>query len=143
LKQTVISTITVTYSGTVPTYPASISNSVDSTIAFGTNVNALATGSGNPSSFTPTASPPLLEGTTHGVSNKLIIGLSVGLGLPVLILIGVGIFFSIKRRKTTAANEQRGEISYVNQPLPSLEPFTPRSDMSYKKSPNVFANELR
>lgn len=60
---------------------------------FGPNAVTMAPSSGKPASFVPgsTSSPKnvgdVLNGSTGGVNNKLIIGLSVGLGVPALIAI--------------------------------------------------------
>jgi hypothetical protein len=93
--------------GITPTFPASTALSVASTIPFGSGVQRLAATSGAPVSYVPPPPPPpsstvsgegsqgtgdvfgdigeVLGGSTGGVSNKLVIGLSVGLGVPVLI----------------------------------------------------------
>lgn len=62
-------------------------------VEFGANAVTIAPSSGKPTSFvpTPTTSPKsvgdVISGSTGGVNNKLIIGLSVGLGVPVLVAI--------------------------------------------------------
>lgn len=63
-------------------------------VPFGVNAVTLAPSSGKPSSFVPstTAAPTvnvdhIINGSTGGVNNKLIIGLSVGLGVPALVAI--------------------------------------------------------
>lgn len=59
-------------------------------------MKALSSTSGSPVSFVPTSSPTspgivgVLNGKTGGVNNKLIIGVSVGVGVPVLIAVVVG-----------------------------------------------------
>lgn len=90
-KYTTTSTLVTTVpSGSEATFPATTSNTVASTIAFGTNMKALASTSGIPTSFVPpTASATsnftsVIEGKTGGVSNKIIIGVSVGGGLLLL-----------------------------------------------------------
>lgn len=95
--RTVTTDVTV-QSGSKPTFPASTYASVSSAIPFGTNVRRLAATSGSPTSYTPTSSSTstgkvseILDGSTNGTSNKLIIGLCVGLGVPFLIALGVGI----------------------------------------------------
>ena len=100
--------VTAVPPGVTPTFPASTALTVASTIPFGKQVNKLAATSGAPVSYVPP--PPLpsssarpsgkgdkgwggdvlddvgevFNGQTGGVSNKLIIGLSVGLGVPVV-----------------------------------------------------------
>lgn len=90
-KYTSTSTLVATVpSGSKATFPATTINTVASTIAFGINMKALASTSGAPTSFVPpTASATskltsVVDGTTGGVSNKLIIGVSVGGGLLLL-----------------------------------------------------------
>lgn len=96
-QRTVTTDVTVP-SGSSPTFPAGTYASVTSAIPFGTNVRRLAATSGSPTSYTPKPSststdrvPGILDVYTDGVSNKLIIGLCVGLGVPFLIALGVGI----------------------------------------------------
>lgn len=109
LLHTTVLTTTKTYVTTVPTdveptFPQPTADSVPSTIPFGKNVNRLDATTGVPVSYVPP--PPsssssartardednvvddvkdFLDGETGGVSNKLIIGLSVGLGVPILV----------------------------------------------------------
>jgi hypothetical protein len=80
--------VTSVSSGVVPTFPASTSSSVTSTIPFGSNVQKLATLSGTPTSYVPgpmATAHTIVDGKTGGVSNKVIIGVSVGVGIPVVI----------------------------------------------------------
>jgi hypothetical protein len=79
---------TLVTSGAVPTFPASTSNYVTATIPFGTNVHKLAALSGTPTPYVPSplaTGHTIVDGRTGKVKNKLIIGLSVGIGVPVLI----------------------------------------------------------
>ena len=100
--------VTAVPPGVTPTFPASTALSVASTIPFGKQVNKLAATSGVPVSYVPPPPPPtstarpsgdgdkgwggdvlddvgeVFNGQTGGVSNKLIIGLSVGLGVPIV-----------------------------------------------------------
>lgn len=95
-KRTLTTDVTV-QSGSSPTFPAGTYASVTSAIPFGTNVRRLAATSGSPTSYVPKSSSTstgkvsVLDNSTDGVSNKLIIGLCVGLGVPFLIALGVGI----------------------------------------------------
>jgi Flp pilus assembly protein TadG len=87
--------ITSVPSGSKATFPATTVNSVANTIAFGTNVKALESSSGIPTSYVPTATASskiegILDGKTGGVSNKIIIGVSVGGGLLVLLAVSGG-----------------------------------------------------
>ncbi|KAL2128585.1 hypothetical protein VTI74DRAFT_8998 [Chaetomium olivicolor] len=119
--QTTTKTMTTAVSrGVTPTFPESTALTVASTIPFGRKVNKLDATSGTPTSYVPP--PPttstssaadgkktdggiiddigeVINGSTGGVSNKLIIGLSVGLGVPVLALLIGGLIWCIKRRR--------------------------------------------
>lgn len=81
-----------------------ITDSVTSTRGFGDNVQSFTATSGSPTSYTPPPTPTskndggdggdansesakVLNGKTGGVSNKVIIGVSVGVGVPILIAI--------------------------------------------------------
>ncbi|KAI1335505.1 hypothetical protein F5Y15DRAFT_428188 [Xylariaceae sp. FL0016] len=75
-------------SGNTPTFPQSVMTTVASTIPFGTNVKDLKATSGTPTSFVPNPTHHannFLNGETGGVSNKIIIGVGIGLGVPVLL----------------------------------------------------------
>jgi hypothetical protein len=95
-KNTVTSTlVTSVPSGSTATFPITTQSSVASTIAFGTNVKNLVSSSGTPTSYIPASTPTsgiigVIDAKTGGVSNKLIIGLSVGIGVPVLLAIIAG-----------------------------------------------------
>ncbi|KAK3683014.1 hypothetical protein B0T22DRAFT_531038 [Podospora appendiculata] len=105
LQRTTVTTSTITLVTSVPsgvyaTFPATTATTPVVTIPFGTNAKSLATLSGSPTSFIP---PPathgvfggnataIFDGSTGGVSNKMIIGVSVGGGLLVLIALIVGL----------------------------------------------------
>lgn len=120
LQTTSILTTTRTLVTSVPpgveaTFPPSVALSVASTIPFGDAVRAVGATSGVPTSYVPPPPPEtsrpvsgsgddddsddegsslddVLNGETGGVDNKLIIGLSVGLGVPFLIAVGVAIW---------------------------------------------------
>lgn len=89
----VSSYVTAVASGVIPTFPTQLTSlpSVSSIVAFGTNVKSVAGVSGVPTSFDPSAitneAQNILNGQTGGVSNKLILGLALGLGVPFLIAI--------------------------------------------------------
>ncbi|CZR52289.1 uncharacterized protein PAC_02166 [Phialocephala subalpina] len=144
-KYTATSTlVTSVPSGSTATWPVTTQNSVANTIAFGTNVKNLESTSGTPTSFVPTTTPTsgitgVIHGKTGGVSNKLIIGLSVGLGVPVLLAIIAGSIFYCRRKRYSAV--QPREIVYTQQALSPPEPYTPGSQRSMKKSPRVGVTE--
>lgn len=90
--------VSVVPSGSKATFITAASNTAVTTIPFGTNVKAISSSSGSPVSFVPTSSPTggsgitgVLNGKTNGVSNKLVLGVSVGVGVPVLIAIIAGL----------------------------------------------------
>jgi hypothetical protein len=95
-KNTVTSTlVTSVPSGSMATFPATTQNSVASVIAFGAHVKNLAATSGTPTSYIPGSTSTsgvvaFIDGKTGGVSNKLIIGVSMGIGVPVLLAIIAG-----------------------------------------------------
>jgi hypothetical protein len=91
--------VTSVPSGSDATFPATTQASVLSTIAFGTRKQELASTSGSPVSYVPPASTTssgpsgissVIKGKTGRVSNKIIIGVSVGVGVPVFIAIVAG-----------------------------------------------------
>jgi hypothetical protein len=92
-KYTTTSTLTTSVpSGSTATWPATIQTSVSSTITFGANTKDLVSASGTPTSFVPTIIPTsgiagVIDGETGSVSNKLIIGVSVGVGVPGCLLL--------------------------------------------------------
>lgn len=84
--------VTAVPSGVDPTFPESSFNTVRSTIAFGPLANTIKATSGRPIAYvapTDDVHHTSLDGEIGGVNKKLIIGLSAGLGVPVLLgLIG-------------------------------------------------------
>jgi hypothetical protein len=105
-QQTVTKThITVVPSGVDPTFPESTYSGVNSTITFGSSASRFAAISGSPTSYVPGTNPSDRSndhpgnGTFQGVfggkrvrgSNKLIIGVSVGVGIPVLAALIAGL----------------------------------------------------
>ncbi|KAF2099597.1 hypothetical protein NA57DRAFT_55551 [Rhizodiscina lignyota] len=116
---------TLVPSGTDTSYPNSTSNSVSTTIPFGTNAKQLASTSGRPSSYTPppTSSPDFSHhngstiDSTAGVNEKLILGLSIGLGVPAFLALVTGCYciFMIKRKKYKAVPATPMETVYSPQ----------------------------
>ncbi|KAJ5938854.1 hypothetical protein N7466_001988 [Penicillium verhagenii] len=129
-ERVITSTVTV-QSGSSATFPATTISSVTSTVEFGTNVRSLRATAGSPTSYNPSTATgstggSILDGTTDGTSNKLIIGLSVGLGLPFLaaLIVGVGLYIA-KRKKyalvapqAEATTEYSPSMSYDSPPMP-------------------------
>lgn len=92
-ESTVTSIVTIE-SGIEPTFPIKTFASVTSAIPFGSNVKKLYSTTGVPTPYTPSSTSSLentLEATAHKTNKKLMIGLSVGLGVPFLILLILGI----------------------------------------------------
>ncbi|KAE9364300.1 hypothetical protein N431DRAFT_563636 [Stipitochalara longipes BDJ] len=138
--------VSVVPSGSKATFITAASNTAVTTIPFGTNVKAISSTSGSPVSFVPTSSPTagtggtgitgVLNGKTGGVSNKLVIGVSVGVGVPVLIAIIAGLVFFCKRKRS------RQTPNFY--PSPISEPYTPASSYNFsKKLPTVTVSESR
>ncbi|CAM1509653.1 Fc.00g033920.m01.CDS01 [Cosmosporella sp. VM-42] len=95
--------VTLAASGSEAAFPQSVRSSVTSTIAFGERSNKVLSSSGSPRSYNP-PSPTSTEGDitptnahhdihlgkTGGVPNRVILGVSIGLGVPVLLgIIGI------------------------------------------------------
>ena len=96
LQSTIKNSVTKTLTTAVPSgsdaiFPATTQDIVGSTIAFGNRKQEISATSGSPVSYIPIASSgpsgviSVSKGKTEGASNKVIIGVSVGVGLPVLI----------------------------------------------------------
>ncbi|OCL04413.1 hypothetical protein AOQ84DRAFT_416306 [Glonium stellatum] len=98
---TIKTLITAVPSGSVASFPATTQNTVLNTVAFGSNVQKLAATSGSPISYVPPP-PPVsslstsptkpsgINGEVRGVNKRIIIGVSVGVGVPVLAAIIAG-----------------------------------------------------
>lgn len=95
-------TATLTSSGAKPIYTTANIATTISTIAFGKALLRVGAISGSPVSYVPEATSSstsgdikndvndILNATTGGVSNKMILGVSLGVGIPVLIAIIAG-----------------------------------------------------
>lgn len=107
VRNVVTSTLVVAVPvGTEAAFPTTTRDVVVKTVAFGAGAKEVDVTSGSPVSYIPktststtTTSKPTssestfistVEGETGGVSNKVIIGVSVGVGVPVLIIIIAG-----------------------------------------------------
>ncbi|KAJ5690951.1 hypothetical protein N7488_011686 [Penicillium malachiteum] len=137
--QTMVATVTVA-SGSSATYPAATYASVTSAVAFGSNVRSLDKTSGSPTSYTASAtgshskSGGVLDGKTNGTSNKLIIGLCVGLGVPFLAACAAGLWYFLKRGKkydpvTPQADAIEQETQYTAYDPPSISLSTISKDV--------------
>ncbi|KAI0905301.1 hypothetical protein F4823DRAFT_145066 [Ustulina deusta] len=129
-------------SGSKATFPATTEDVVSKTIPFGKNIKTVAATTGSPVSYTPPPSPSSTTATpgsggkgdgsddkppdkVGGVNTPLIIGLSVGLGVPFLAVVVAGIYFLLRRRKY-AAIASKGVFQVVS-------PQQQRSDMDLRE----------
>ncbi|TRX90705.1 hypothetical protein FHL15_008480 [Xylaria flabelliformis] len=113
-------------SGSEATFPATIQNMISETVPFSKNIKAVAATTGSPISYVPPPPPPPPPSSTAttadsgdrsdrssptgkvGVNTPLIIGLSVGLGVPFLAIVVGGILYLLLRRRkqvNTAGSE--------------------------------------
>ncbi|KAI1489946.1 hypothetical protein F5X96DRAFT_670208 [Biscogniauxia mediterranea] len=102
--------VTAVPSGAVA-FPAAVQSTVASVVPFGTAARSIAATSGSPVSYVPpppssattttatTATTDAPLGTVGGVDARLVIGLSVGLGVPVLAGVVAGAYFCLRRRR--------------------------------------------
>ncbi|KAI2635901.1 hypothetical protein GGS26DRAFT_589568 [Hypomontagnella submonticulosa] len=111
--------ITSVPSGSEATFSESTGTGFATTVPFGDNVKTIDATTGSPASYVPP--PPTSSGETpgesgssissehpigevHGVDNRVIIGVSVGLGVPAIAGIIIGIYFCQRRRKYSAVS---------------------------------------
>ncbi|KFY69488.1 hypothetical protein V496_00208 [Pseudogymnoascus sp. VKM F-4515 (FW-2607)] len=105
--------------GNEEAFPTTRNDAVVRTVAFGVGAKEMGATTGSPVSYVPTTSSTttskptssgsastgtdnsVLGGKTGGVSNKVIIGVSVGVGVPGLIMIMAGCFYCYKRKRYT------------------------------------------
>lgn len=82
-------------SGSSASFPELTLNDVGSTVPFGSAAHSIQTMSGSPTQYTapPTGDSGILNGTVGGVSKKVIIGVSVGLGVPILLALIGGLLY--------------------------------------------------
>ncbi|KAL3473666.1 hypothetical protein BJX99DRAFT_192525 [Aspergillus californicus] len=129
-----MTTVLTVESGIEATFPASTFASLTGAIPFGDNVRSLGPTSGTPVSYVP---PPMTPSPTGGDDasesaddmntsnyNKLIIGLSVGLGVPAVIVVCFAQWWFVYKRRRYAAVPQPettvsspGEIKGAKRPL--------------------------
>ncbi|CCC12685.1 unnamed protein product [Sordaria macrospora k-hell] len=147
--KSVMTLVTVVPDGVIPTFPATQMDSVSSIPEFGPNVHKMISSvSGPPTSYNPSATDEgflpkaseaiqdvkdFLDKDTNGVSNKVILGVSLGLGIPVLIGVIAGLVHLIRRKRYS--------------PVPSRAPVRDEGGelpgpMPYKKEPVVTSTEV-
>ncbi|KAL2167198.1 hypothetical protein VTG60DRAFT_1610 [Thermothelomyces hinnuleus] len=173
LLRTTVLTTTKTYVTTVPTdvepsFPQPTADTVPSTIPFGKNVNKLAATTGVPVSYVPP--PPssstaartarhgndkdgdggvlddigdVLNGKTGGVSNKLIIGLSVGLGVPIFVAAIASLIHCIRRRRyAPLPGTEATKVEYTGEYTGAYQsPMAAEREAMVKKSPDVSVSD--
>ncbi|XXH01812.1 hypothetical protein Hte_008173 [Hypoxylon texense] len=122
--------VTVIPSGSDATFPETTGTGVATPVPFGTNMKSIDATTGSPTSYTP---PPPTSSTTatsgdgdvsiehplgevHGVDTRVIVGVSVGLGVPVLAAIILAIFCCQKRKKYAPVS--RNDPVYLGAPQP-------------------------
>ncbi|KAI8654611.1 hypothetical protein NCS57_01207700 [Fusarium keratoplasticum] len=137
LQKTSKYTTTRTHVTVIPTdseakFPDSVRNTVASVIPFGDGANKLAATSGAPKSFVPssteTGAPDddvgISNQNTGGVSNSVIIGVSVGLGVP-LLLGGFATVFFLRKKRLSARATLAAPVETVEPALPSVKATGP------------------
>ncbi|KIW96835.1 uncharacterized protein Z519_02226 [Cladophialophora bantiana CBS 173.52] len=126
-------------SGSEATWPATTQTPIK-TVAFGSNAKALAATTGRPVSFVPPPPPPPPSSSTsssassataagghggHEDHKPLIIGLSVGLGVPILAIIaGAAVYFLARRKRYTPVMQK----TETESPSPVAEEGPPASE---------------
>ncbi|KAI0382369.1 hypothetical protein F5Y04DRAFT_45188 [Hypomontagnella monticulosa] len=130
-KVTSTTTLTATVtSGSEATFPDTTGTGVATPVPFGANVKTIEATTGTPASYVPP--PPTSSGDTpggagpssehpigevNGVDTRVIVGVSVGLGVPVVAGIIIGIYFWQRRRKYAAV--ARNDPVYVGTSSPN------------------------
>lgn len=101
--------VTAVPSGVEATFPESVFEGVQSPITFGSHAKSIKATSGQPTAYVePNHESPTdihddaLDGQIQGVNIKLIIGLSVGLGVPILLAALAAVWVFQRRNKRTA-----------------------------------------
>ncbi|KAL2015089.1 hypothetical protein VTK56DRAFT_6321 [Thermocarpiscus australiensis] len=134
IQTSTLTLVTAVPSGVTPTFPATKATTVPSTSPFGNLANKLDATTGVPVSYVPppppsssstaSASPSttsgilndignVVNGETNRVSNKLIIGLSVGLGVPFVMAVVSGLVYCIRRKRYTPAPKTDTAVEYT------------------------------
>ncbi|GAP84988.1 hypothetical protein SAMD00023353_3900210 [Rosellinia necatrix] len=121
-RVTSATTLVVTVpSGSEATFPATTRDAVPETIPFAENVKLVAATSGSPVSYVPPPPPPSsssavtetvgpdgsgagADGGGSSVDKNLVIGLSVGLGVPFLTAVAAVIYFLMRRHRYAAVS---------------------------------------
>jgi hypothetical protein len=93
---TMLTLVTALPSGVTPTFPQTVLSSVVSTATFGRQVKNMSPPPSPSSTADASAdtSSSIIDGYTGGISNKAIIGVSIGLGVPLLVVLGALVAFA-------------------------------------------------
>ncbi|KAK5127089.1 hypothetical protein LTR85_008449 [Meristemomyces frigidus] len=139
--------VTVVPSGSDASFPVSVQNAVPTTMTFGINAVQLPATSGSPVSYTPppptaTATSTSIPGTLlheveHGVSKRVIIGVSIGVGVPVILALIGAIIFVQKKRKRSAAATKIEATAMLAEPYDSYGGQADYTDKPTKTGVNV------
>ncbi|KAI1623662.1 hypothetical protein EDD37DRAFT_432215 [Exophiala viscosa] len=143
--------ITITTASTFITTGSATAQASVSRSTFGSTSQDLVATSGPPSSYSPPPPPTATStggvgasgresGTTGKDQKPLIIGLSVGLGVPALAIIAGAMFCLIHRRKrysTVRKGETRGQVFETATATPDL---MPEQQSFLKKTPTVVSS---
>ncbi|CRK29916.1 hypothetical protein BN1723_003875 [Verticillium longisporum] len=104
--------VTAVASGIEAEWPEVTAMTINRVVEFGSGALGLESTSGSPVSYVPPPPPPTesptSDGKVGGVDKKVILGVSIGLGVPVLLAVIASIIFLIRRR--------RGALGTVFQP---------------------------
>ncbi|KAH8156889.1 hypothetical protein CIB48_g11358 [Xylaria polymorpha] len=126
--------------GSKATFPDTTQNSILETIPFSNNIKVVAATTGSPISFVPPPPPPSSTVTAAdsggqgekggkppagkaGANTPLIIGLTVGLGVPFLAIVVSAAYLFLKRRKYAAV--AGSEVFHVVSPQPHTDDVHP------------------
>ncbi|KAI1108152.1 hypothetical protein F5Y14DRAFT_445686 [Nemania sp. NC0429] len=125
-------------SGSEATFPATTRDAIGETIPFATNVKSVDATTGIPVSYVPPPPPPSSSATTaaggpgDGSGGQppnipLIVGLSVGLGVPFLAAVVASIYFCFRRRQRYAAVAP-ADVAHVVSPQSYADDAYPRDE---------------
>ncbi|KAL4861380.1 hypothetical protein BDV12DRAFT_208054 [Aspergillus spectabilis] len=135
-----MTTVLTVEAGVEPTFPADTFSTLMAAIPFGNEVRTLGVTSGMPVSYFPPPVTPSPTGDTdtdgdgataeldeedNSGRNKLIIGLSVGLGVPAVIAIVLALWWIFYRRRKYAVVSQPDTTEYLSgQDMAAKQPLT-------------------
>ncbi|KAH7071736.1 hypothetical protein FB567DRAFT_612407 [Paraphoma chrysanthemicola] len=113
-KGTVTKTlVTAVPSGWSSSFPAETATAVSATRPFGSAVNKIQRTTGKPTEYTPSATGALTDAKDKvgGLSKKAIIGISVGLGVPaILVILGCSLFCWRRKGRSAKSKPQPNPV---------------------------------